>query len=74
MQKMLPSLPGYHPTTKWFVAAAVGITPIVILFCSASYLLIERPLIALGHRVSKKKIAPISAQEDRGAASVVQLG
>ena len=75
MQKMLPSLPGYHHTTKWFVAAAVGITPIVILFCSASYLLIERPLIALGHRVSKKKkIAPISAQRDRGAASVVQLG
>jgi peptidoglycan/LPS O-acetylase OafA/YrhL len=74
MQKVLPHLPGYDHSTKWFVASAVAITPVVILFCSASYLLVERPLIAVGHKVSKRKIAAIDAQGDRRVASAVQLG
>lgn len=74
MQNILPRLQGYDHTTKWFVVSAIVITPVVILFCSASYLLIERPLIAVGHRFSKRKTAAISAQEDRRVASVVQLG
>jgi peptidoglycan/LPS O-acetylase OafA/YrhL len=74
MQNLLPRVSGYDHNAKWFVVSAVGITPIVVLFCSASYLLIERPLIGLGHRISARKPSAVAVQSDRGAASAVQLG
>jgi peptidoglycan/LPS O-acetylase OafA/YrhL len=74
MQNLLPHVSGYDHSTKWFVASAIGITPVVILFCSGSYLLIERPLIGLGHRISARKTSAIGTQNDKGAASVIQLG
>jgi peptidoglycan/LPS O-acetylase OafA/YrhL len=74
MQNLLPRVRGYDHGTKWFVASAIGITPVVILLCSASYLLIERPLIGLGHRISARKTSAITTHSDRGTASVIQLG
>jgi len=71
IQNVLPHVPGYHYTTKWFVISAIAISPVVVLFCSASYLLIERPLIALGHQVSKRKVTSIVVQRDRRAASAI---
>lgn len=74
MQNLLPRVPGYDHSAKWFVAAAIATTPVVILFCSASYLLIERPLIGLGHRISARKTSAVARGSERGAASAVQLG
>jgi peptidoglycan/LPS O-acetylase OafA/YrhL len=74
MQRIVPLVPGYDHSTKWFVVSAIAITPIVVLFCSASYLFIEKPLIVTGRRVSGRKMRAISKPEDRGTASVVQLG
>jgi peptidoglycan/LPS O-acetylase OafA/YrhL len=39
-----------------FVLSAVAITPLVILFSSASYLLLEKPLIDMGHAISKRSL------------------
>jgi peptidoglycan/LPS O-acetylase OafA/YrhL len=75
MQRIVPLLPGYHHSTIWFVASAIAITPVVVLFCSASYLFIEKPLIVAGRRISeRRKMRAIAKPEDRRAASVVQLG
>ncbi len=74
MQNLLPHMPGYDHSAKWFVVSAVGSTPFVILFCSVSYLVIERPLIGLGHRISAKKTSAVAAGSQRGAASALQLG
>jgi peptidoglycan/LPS O-acetylase OafA/YrhL len=74
MQNLLPRVLGYDHSAKWFVAAAIATTPVVILFCSASYLLIERPLIGLGHRISARRPSAVGAGSERGAASAVQLG
>jgi peptidoglycan/LPS O-acetylase OafA/YrhL len=56
MQNVLPRFPGFHPTTTLFVLSAVAITPLVILFSSASYLLLEKPLIDMGHAFSKRSL------------------
>jgi peptidoglycan/LPS O-acetylase OafA/YrhL len=71
MQNVLPHIPGYRYTAIWFVGSAVVMTPIVVLLCSASYLLIEKPLIAAGHHVSKRNQAPIPAPTERRVASAV---
>jgi peptidoglycan/LPS O-acetylase OafA/YrhL len=54
VQNILPRFRTFHPTMAWFALWAIGITPILVLFSSASYLFIEMPLIALGHRMSKR--------------------
>ena len=71
MENILPRLSVYHLTTAWFVISAIGITPILILFSSATYLLIERPLINIGHQLSRRRAAaPASAPLERVAAQV----
>jgi peptidoglycan/LPS O-acetylase OafA/YrhL len=45
-------LPGSHPSYTWLAATGIVMTPILILVTSASYLVIERPFIAIGHRLS----------------------
>jgi len=55
MQNILPRLSDFHPTTVWIAASAVCITPVVVLLSSATYLLIERPFIRMGRRMSKRK-------------------
>jgi peptidoglycan/LPS O-acetylase OafA/YrhL len=57
VQNLLPRLVVFHPTTMWLAASAIGITPIIILFSSGSYLLIERPLINMGHRISRRNLS-----------------
>jgi len=74
MQKVVPRMSGYDHSTKWFVASAIGITPVVILLCSASYLLVEKPLIGIGRRIAKRKSAAVVVGFDRGRANAVQLG
>ena len=74
MQNILPRLHFFHYTTKWFVASAIGITPIVVILSSASYLLIERPLINIGHRLSKRRVVLVKAKLEGTAADVVQAG
>ncbi len=54
MQNILPRFSAFQPTASLFVFSAIAITPFVILFSSASYLLLERPLIDIGHRISKR--------------------
>jgi peptidoglycan/LPS O-acetylase OafA/YrhL len=54
MQNILPMFPGFHPTNTMFVLCSIAITPLVILFSSASYLLLEKPLIDIGHAISKR--------------------
>jgi peptidoglycan/LPS O-acetylase OafA/YrhL len=75
MQNVLPRISGYDHSTKWFVVSVLGIAPLVILFSSATHLLIEKPFISLGHRVLKPKLAARPAIElDGRAADAVQLG
>lgn len=57
MRNLVPRIHAFHPTTRWTVALAVAITPIIVLCSSGTYLLIERPLIHLGHRIAKRKAA-----------------
>ncbi len=54
VQNILPRFRAFHPSTAWFALWAIGITPILVLFCSASYLFVEMPLIAIGHRMAKR--------------------
>jgi peptidoglycan/LPS O-acetylase OafA/YrhL len=62
MENVLPRLTAFHLTTKWFAISAIGITPILVLFSSATYLLIEKPLINLGHRLSKRRVDLVTAK------------
>jgi peptidoglycan/LPS O-acetylase OafA/YrhL len=52
MTQIVPRLPGFHPTIPWIVATGIIMAPIVVLSTSASYLAIERPFMAIGHRSS----------------------
>jgi peptidoglycan/LPS O-acetylase OafA/YrhL len=61
MRNIFPRFSGFHPTAKLFVLSALAITPVVILFSSASYLLLERPFITIGHRIAKPRSAAIAA-------------
>jgi peptidoglycan/LPS O-acetylase OafA/YrhL len=73
MQNVLPRFSGYRPTVTFFVLSAIGITPVVILFSSVSFLFLERPFIALGHRISKR--SPVDAPVTKPEVTVVpQLG
>jgi peptidoglycan/LPS O-acetylase OafA/YrhL len=74
MQNILPHIRAYHHSTMWFVASAIGMTPIVVLFCSASYLLIEKPFIAIGHRISKRNMPPLVVKHDGRTANAVPVG
>jgi peptidoglycan/LPS O-acetylase OafA/YrhL len=60
MQNILPRFSAFNPTAKLFVISAVVITPVVILFSSASYLLLERPLIAIGHTIARPTATAIA--------------
>lgn len=51
---IFPRLPGSHPSYTWLAATAIVMTPILVLVTSASYIVIERPLIAIGHQLSKR--------------------
>jgi peptidoglycan/LPS O-acetylase OafA/YrhL len=61
VQNILPRFHAFHPTMGWFAVWAIGITPILVLFSSASYIFIEVPLIAVGHRIAKRSSAPNAA-------------
>lgn len=74
MQKIVPRMSGYDHSTKWFVASAIGIAPVVVLLCSASYLLVEKPLIGIGRRLSKRKSAEVVVGYDRGPSNAFQVG
>jgi peptidoglycan/LPS O-acetylase OafA/YrhL len=54
MREILPRLPGFHPTYAWLIVTGLVMAPIVVLVTSISYLVIERPFIAIGHRFSKR--------------------
>ena len=62
VQNLLPKLSFFHATSRWLPLISVGITPILFLFCSTTYLLIERPFIDLGHAISKLKKTRMSMQ------------
>jgi peptidoglycan/LPS O-acetylase OafA/YrhL len=53
-QNILPRFSFFHPTTFSLAVTAVCLTPVVILACTGTYLMIERPLIAKGHAISKR--------------------
>jgi peptidoglycan/LPS O-acetylase OafA/YrhL len=53
VQNILPRFHAFQPSIAWFALWAIGITPILVLFSSASYLFVEMPLIAVGHRIAK---------------------
>jgi peptidoglycan/LPS O-acetylase OafA/YrhL len=74
MENALPHLSAFQLTTKWFVISAVGITPILVLISSASYLLIERPLINIGRQLSRRRVMLVKPKIEGAAANVVQLG
>jgi peptidoglycan/LPS O-acetylase OafA/YrhL len=75
LENVLPHFSTFHLTPKWFAISAIGITPILVLFSSASYLLIERPLIDMGHRLSKGRVARVTAKlEAVSPADAVQPG
>jgi peptidoglycan/LPS O-acetylase OafA/YrhL len=74
MENVLPRVSSFQLTTKWFVISAIGITPILVLVSSASYLLIERPLINLGRRVSRRRVVLVKPKIEGNAADAVQLG
>jgi peptidoglycan/LPS O-acetylase OafA/YrhL len=57
MTDILPHLPGFHPSVTWLAVAGLVMTPLLILVTSTSYLAIERPFIAIGHRSSKRTAA-----------------
>lgn len=74
MQKIVPHIQGYDHSMKWFAAASIGITPIVILLCSLTYLLIERPLIVAGHQIASRGLSLFVPTHQRRPVDVVQLG
>jgi peptidoglycan/LPS O-acetylase OafA/YrhL len=51
--KVLPRIPKFHPSAWWLAGAGIVMTPLIILLASASFMLIERPFIAMGHRYGK---------------------
>ena len=55
IKNFVPRISGFQYSTVWFVASAICLAPLLILFSSSSYLLLERPFIALGHRLSKPR-------------------
>lgn len=61
VQNILPRFRAFHPTTGWFALWAIGTTPIVVLFSSASFLFVETPFIAMGRRLLKRSSAPNAA-------------
>jgi peptidoglycan/LPS O-acetylase OafA/YrhL len=61
VQNILPRFHAFHPSMAWFAVWAIGITPILVLFSSASFLFIELPLISVGHRIAKRGSAPGAA-------------
>lgn len=59
MKNVLPSLPSFHPTLAWLAGSVICLTFLVVLLPSATYLYIERPFIALGHRLANRKPSQI---------------
>jgi peptidoglycan/LPS O-acetylase OafA/YrhL len=55
MQNIAPRMSWFHPTTPWLFASAIVVTPILVLFTTASYVFIERPFIAMGHRLANRR-------------------
>jgi len=47
---ILTRIPKFHPSALWLAGAGIMMTPLIILLTSASFMLIERPFIAMGHR------------------------
>jgi peptidoglycan/LPS O-acetylase OafA/YrhL len=74
MQKVVPRMQGYDHSLKWFAATSIGITPIVILLCSLSYLLIEKPLIVIGHEIASRGVSLFVPNPERRPADAVQVG
>ena len=48
--EVLTRIPNFHPSALWLAGAGIVMTPLIILLTSASFMLIERPFIAMGHR------------------------
>jgi len=74
MENALSHLSTFHLTSTWFAVSAIGITPILVLISSASYLLIERPLIEIGRRLSKRRVVLVKTKLDEVPADAVRLG
>lgn len=51
LQNFFARLPSFHLTVAWYALSAIAIAPLVILFCSLTYLMIERPFLDFGHRL-----------------------
>jgi hypothetical protein len=74
MQHIVPRIRGYNCSAKWFAASSIGITPTVILLCSASYLLVEKPFNHIGHQIAEGKAGPRGIQQERRIFSAVSMG
>ncbi len=54
--EVLTRIPNFHPSALWLAGAGFIITPLIILLASASFTLVERPFIAMGHRYGKGQL------------------
>jgi peptidoglycan/LPS O-acetylase OafA/YrhL len=53
VMKFLTRIPQFHPSVLWLTGVGIAITPLIVLVTSVSYIFIERPFIAWGHRFGK---------------------
>lgn len=54
--ELLTRIPNFHPSAWWLASAGIVMSPLIILLTSASFMLVERPFIAMGHRYGKVQL------------------
>jgi len=53
VMNVLTRIPKFHPSVLWLAGVGIGMTPLIVLLTSLSYVFIERPCIAMGHQFEK---------------------
>jgi peptidoglycan/LPS O-acetylase OafA/YrhL len=64
VQHILPRIPGFQLTDAWLGLSMIGVTPFLVIGCSATYVFLERPFIDFGHRLAKRKTPKASERNE----------
>jgi peptidoglycan/LPS O-acetylase OafA/YrhL len=64
VQHILPRIPGFQLTDAWLGLSMIGVTPFLVIGCSATYVFLERPFIDFGHRLAKRKMPKASERNE----------
>src|SRR5205814_2397697 len=62
IMNIVSRIPKFHPSTLWLVGVGIATTLLIILLTTMSYILIERPCIAIGHQFGKSSSGLFAVQ------------